>query len=842
MKNANIASNDNAHNEKVLRRMLQGLPLTIRRQLRKLNMIKSIIPAAGDIPVFSEQKMLNMTTQERTQPSWLSSLLELDESSQLSVVSMVIQTAKSATLTETRAPYIDMVLKMKQKLLGKNAKKIRNMIMEAKKDPSNNKFSRVITVAEFKVWVQKYHLCHRGDSKHVEALYGEISARYSEKRGGITLEKLLNYLSRFKETTAYLKDADKSVSQLFDDAMHREKNANKGGRHENIVPSAWEIEQRNRIIAGLPIETRKSLRDIHDEFGLSNLRGEDTERMSALPVAVQKSVCERCTKLMRSANYDHLDHTARQVLLFALTKAETSMKSQEERENKLFMPSGVTAIEKLETQPLPARKKTIRTENRTARERLNDLSQPKNKYVPRKKKQEPWERRRERQKKQASGKRGLRQRRRQHKQGYGDPKRRERGRRRRRRRHDQQEPGGKGYGSFGEDSYESFESFDDDTDGMDSYEEDDGYAPTNQRRQRGVNRHKKQDTRHYHARIPTPPEASMANQKQSQPRKARRVVQGQGGQENPNRRRQRKHLRDSMGAHHSSVVPGWYYSPRHDQHVSTIYIDPSRPDKELDFWEENTEATNLPMPPLARHGYQQQMYSVGLPQTTVVQPPFQESIVQFPLPSQPQQAGYSAQVPMAVHQGHAMVAPAKNSTMARRGRHGGRKGSHEKIGAAQRHMDFERRRMARERRRQARDAKKGIAPRPIPPPQPGWTMGNSGGGALLPPPSDPPPGDLPMVPPVTLGTVVQGYPTVQAPVPTGAGGGYSTMGVPMGFAQQAQTFPPPVPVAPVFQTYAPMEAQVQAQNGHFNPPAQPPDFSGVILFTNGEAVAMYDSS
>ena len=99
-----------------------------------------------------------------------------------------------------------------------------------------------------------------------------------------------------------------------------------------------------------------------------------------------------------------------------------------------------------------------------------------------------------------------------------------------------------------------------------------------------------------------------------------------------------------------------------------------------------------------------------------------------------------------------------------------------------------------------------------------------------------------MVPPVTLGTVVQGYPTVQAPVPTGAGGGYSTMGVPMGFAQQAQTFPPPGPVAPVFQTYAPMEAQVQAQNGHFNPPAQPPDFSGVILFTNGEAVAMYDSS
>ena len=110
--------------------------------------------------------MLNMTTQERTQPSWLSSLLELDESSQLSVVSMVIQTAKSATLTETRAPYIDMVLKMKQKLLGKNAKKIRNMIMEAKKDPSNNKFSRVITVAEFKVWVQKYNLCHRGDSAH----------------------------------------------------------------------------------------------------------------------------------------------------------------------------------------------------------------------------------------------------------------------------------------------------------------------------------------------------------------------------------------------------------------------------------------------------------------------------------------------------------------------------------------------------------------------------------------------------------------------------------------------------------------------------------------------------
>ena len=30
--------------------------------------------------------------------------------------------------------------------------------------------------------------------------------------------------------------------------------------------------------------------------------------------------------------------------------------------------------------------------------------------------------------------------------------------------------------------------------------------------------------------------------------------------------------------------------------------------------------------------------------------------------------------------------------------------------------------------------------------------------------------------------------------------------------------------------------------GHFRPPAQPPDFSGVILFTNGEPVAMYVSS
>ena len=54
-------------------------------------------------------------------------------------------------------------------------------------------------------------------------------------------------------------------------------------------------------------------------------------------------------------------------------------------------------------------------------------------------------------------------------------------------------------------------------------------------------------------------------------------------------------------------------------------------------------------------------------------------------------------------------------------------------------------------------------------------------------------------------------------------------------------FPPPVPVAPIY-----IQPDVVNNSGFitqqpFRPPPQPPDFSGVILFTNGEPVAMYNS-
>ena len=57
----------------------------------------------------------------------------------------------------------------------------------------------------------------------------------------------------------------------------------------------------------------------------------------------------------------------------------------------------------------------------------------------------------------------------------------------------------------------------------------------------------------------------------------------------------------------------------------------------------------------------------------------------------------------------------------------------------------------------------------------------------------------------------------------------------------AAVFPPPVPVAPIY-----IQPDVVNNSGiitqqPFRPPPQPPDFSGVILFTNGEPVAMYNS-
>merc|ERR1711998_391831 len=61
----------------------------------------------------------------------------------------------------------------------------------------------------------------------------------------------------------------------------------------------------------------------------------------------------------------------------------------------------------------------------------------------------------------------------------------------------------------------------------------------------------------------------------------------------------------------------------------------------------------------------------------------------------------------------------------------------------------------------------------------------------------------------------------------------------------AGIFPPPVPVAPVY--IQPNMAAGGVGNNNiiterpFRPPPQPPDFSGVILFTNGEPVAMYNS-
>ena len=138
-----------------------------------------------------------------------------------------------------------------------------------------------------------------------------------------------------------------------------------------------------------------------------------------------------------------------------------------------------------------------------------------------------------------------------------------------------------------------------------------------------------------------------------------------------------------------------------------------------------------------------------------------------------------------------------------------------------------------------------------------------GGGEVpvLPPPNYPPPADL--MPPA-LASLQTG--NAIGPPPMG------NMGMLLGAPPVASIaphmalypgFPPPVPVAPLLQKHAPgalfgpgppagaltLENALQTPatkappaGGHFRPPAQPPDFSGVILFTNGEPVAMYDSS
>ena len=826
---------DTVNSERTLRKMLQGMPLTLRRQLRKLHSLKPIVG-----PGLS------------TQPEWLTSLMKLTENAQLTVVSMVIQLITSSTVLSARAPFIDMVNAMKAKLMGKDARKLRKAMQEDK----GLKFTKPIVFREFQKWMTKHALYPLEKPTLVRDLFEEVASRSERtahefkfetaKRAGVTvtLGDLMKYLSQFQETSTELPVARKSVQRLFDQAFEERPDSS---NDLQMIPSAWEIEQRNHIIAELPVSTRKSLRAIHEEFGLAELRGEDMERMGRLTETVQRQVLQRCIKLMRDSGTTK--KRARDVLKFAIGRAEAAAK-EKSKQGVLWAPSGVTAMEKVTVAPLPQMQKSTFAAKKSqvsGARRLDRLAQPKARalenpstfgIVPRGLADKPQD------------------------DGVAARQRARQARRARRMRQTER---------LRQEQALSDEDCEDEYD-LDLVESTASMADRRARRARRgeptrVGGRKGQTL--FKDRLPTPPE-----NRSPVPKKGGRL-KGHTKPGVPTNKPTKGHLKESMGAHHSSVVPGWYYSPRHDQHVSAIFIDPNTATgkDELDpIW---TEPTGPPAPMLApgdsmlvqeQQKLGMQGYYSGPPGQMAAAPAFQPLYQSSPArpPRQKLTVFARAEEPQSGHSIGAsqLTAPQLNerqNDLASPKRQNVRRKKRRGIDARQRQRDFERRKQARARRRQTRDARRAQAA-PVAPTAAAMVHGG-GEVPVLPPPNYPPPADLmpPAMASLQTGNAI-------GPPPMG------NMGMLLGAPPVASIaphmalypgFPPPVPVAPLLQKHAPgalfgpgppagaltLENALQTPatkappaGGHFRPPAQPPDFSGVILFTNGEPVAMYDSS
>jgi hypothetical protein len=621
----------------------------------------------------------------------------------------------------------------------------------------------------------------------------------------------------------------------------------------------------------LPRTTRKTLKEIHRKYGLTNLRHTDVEDLSKLSEEVQRQVLIRATKILKKGNLQK-NQTHRDVLKFCIKRAATD--ESKKHKTKVFRPGGITTLDEIEEASLPTKqignsKSSTNTIYNDANVLITDADIAAYQMTNKQKQESQFQ----------YANRLSQPRQRVNMESPDIPKRREQ----------------KGKTNF--------------------IARNRTKAAKTTRRARASNNNNNNKSndrqgnprRKYHKsvrssgygnayqqqhRVPTPPDANT-------------TINGNNGY---NKYNNKQPLKEAMGSHHSQVMPGWYYSPRINDQQQQNYVTPGGQyqQQQQAGGQYQQHQAYFPPPP-----QQQEEHMAGMEWNVERQQQEQQqtmqlsqaaSTQQFQMPpnmmgSQQQQKAYNNNYKYSLSSsGHTnnlanLTNPNVSPNLQKLSEPKQINTTHKKKMDEERQVQRARRRQEikqQQKKRNLRNKKQlkiktninqidftsvGLgeeknannggyvnmgrkhsnSPKPIllmsPKEAPSF---------VLPPPAYPPPvinSGVPNGPTTNTDSNVM-YQQHQHPNMT-LNASYNNIGTyqyqsslppPPQLHQQQQImmsngniFPPPVPVAPVY-----IQPNIVGGNGiiterPFRPPPQPPDFSGVILFTNGEPVAMYNS-